>query len=501
MSGTGPPPQGYRWVDGGLEDGAASSRRGRRWWWVGAAALVAVLVLAGAGIWVWRSKPVDGAGGREAAERSAPSNGTPKDLLVSFGLRRQPVAGWQVKNTDLGLPDYAPLGDLFANTGDKAYFLSQFVDLHCAANCRPQAAWVYGVDTRTGARLFDPVPLADFRYAVTCFGNGPGVAVCLKADQPLTAWVIDLDKGKVTYTGPTDLAYSARAGQPEATPIGTRAGQSRLLATVRGQGVHGVGSHAELTWFVPGNGFVAPGDDLVADDLPPPAIALSPSKDGQPDRVFSVVDGKDLTPPAPAGAELSHATVYSDGFAYVYKHPGTHAGGVLFYDVKGKLLADHPFGPAFVTLLNNPAVPIAWSDGAWHVYSAEGKQLSQFPAPEVAPDLRAIGDKLYVNRGDPSQKRWQQWDFLTGQPGATCAGWQLKGTSPAGAGTYVASDGAVLLTETEELSGRFEATDAATCQVLWQTAEDAKLYIWKVGAGLLQTDRGSNIMTWLRPAA
>lgn len=484
---------------GDVDEGrSALSGTSRGWWWVAAAALI-VAVVAGAGIWVYRSKPADIPGAQGSAEHSVPPNGTPQDLLISFPLTRQPVAGWQVKGTDLGLPDSAPLGDLFANTGDKAYFLSQFVDLHCAGNCRPQAAWVYGVDTRTGARLFDPVPLPNFRFAVTCFGNGPAVAVCLKADQPLTAWVIDLDKGKLTYTGPTDIAYSARGEQPEAHPIGTRAGQSRLLATVRGQGAYGVGSHAERTWFVPGNGFASPSDDLVADDIPAPTIAVSPGRGNEPDRVFSVVDGKELTPAAPAGAALSRAVVYNDGFAYVYKNADTRVGGVLFYDVKGKLITDRPFGTSLVKLLNNPAMPIISADGTWHVYSADGRQLSQFQAPEVASDLRTVGTKLYVNLGKPSEKRWQQWDLLTGQPGATCTGWQLKGTSPAGAGTYVASDGAVLLTETEELSGQFQATDAATCQALWQTAPDAKLYIWKVGSGLLQTDQNSNVMTWLRP--
>ncbi|MEG7364390.1 hypothetical protein V5264_32440, partial [Pseudomonas citronellolis] len=62
-------------------------------------------------------------------------------------------------------------------------------------------------------------------------------------------------------------------------------------------------------------------------------------------------------------------------------------------------------------------------------------------------------------------------------------------------------DGANILTETEELSGQFEVTDAATCQVLWQTPADAKLQIWKVGTGLLQIEKGSNVMTWLRPPA
>lgn len=499
MSGAGAPPGGYRWVDSSGSSGPVAQCRRRRWW-VGAAVVVAVLIAVVAW-WMWRPGTGEGHGGQATAGRSAPPLGTPKELLIGFPLNRPLTTVWQSKAAELGLPADAPLGDLFASTGDKAYFLSQFVDLHCSGRCRPQAAWVYGVDTRTGARLFNPVQLPNYQFAVTCFGNGPTTAVCLKADPPLTAWVIDLDQGKLTFTGPTDVAYSAYAGQPEAHPVGTSVGQSRLVSTVRGKGVYGMGSHTERTWFVPGNGFLSPGDNEVADDIPATPIAVSTGGGNDSDRVFSVIDGTDLTPAPPAGAALSRAVVYNGGFAYAYQNPGTRATGVRFYDTKGTLISDRPFGTSFVKLLNNPAMPIIAADGTFQVYTADGRQLSQFAAPEVAPDLRTIGTKLYVNIGEPSQKRWQQFDLMTGQPGPTCTGWQLKGTGPSGGGTYVASDGANILTETEELSGQFEVTDAATCQVLWRTPADAKLQIWKVGTGLLQIEKGSNVMTWLRPPA
>lgn len=498
MSDAGGPPGGYRWVDP-PESAKSPAYRRRRWWWAGTA--VVVVMVVGVTWWVWGSQPGDGHGRGSAAERSAPPIGTPRDLLIDFPLQHPLTPAWQSKAVDLGLPADAPLGDLFASTGDKAYFLSQFVDLHCSRRCRPQAGWVYGVNTRTGSRLFDPLPLPKYQFAVTCFGNGPTGAVCLKADPPLTAWVIDLDQGKVTFTGPTDVAYSAYPGQPEAHPVGTSVGQSRLVTTVRGQGVYGMGPHAERTWFVPGNGFVSPGGNEVADDIPAPTIAVSPGGGNDADRVFSVIDGTDLTPRPPAGAALSRAVVYNGGFAYAYQNSATRATGVLFFDTGGTLITDRSFGTSFVKLLNNPAMPIVSVDGVFQVYTADGKQLSQFAAPEVAPDLRTIGTKLYVNVGQPSQKRWQQFDLPTGQPGSTCTGWQLKGTGPSGGGTYVASDGAAVLTETEELSGRFEVTDVNTCQVLWQTPDGTKLAMWKVGTGLLQADKGSNVMSWLRPAA
>ena len=175
--------------------------------------LVVVVVLVGAGLWVWRSGLTGGHRTGAAAQPWTPPIGTPKDLLVSFSLDRQPVAGWQIGPTDVGLPDYAPLGDLFASSGDKAYFLSESVP-PCPGSCKPQEAWVYGIDTKTGARLFNPVPLPGYQYRVTCFGNGPGVAVCLRGLAPLTAWVIDLERGALTFTGPTDVASSAFPANP-----------------------------------------------------------------------------------------------------------------------------------------------------------------------------------------------------------------------------------------------------------------------------------------------
>ena len=176
--------------------------------------------------------------------------------LVSFSLDRQPVAGWQIGPTDVGLPDYAPLGDLFASSGDKAYFLSESVP-PCPGSCKPQEAWVYGIDTKTGARLFNPVPLPGYVYDVECFGNGPGVAVCLRDLTDLKVWVIDLERGALTFTGPTDLASSA-FGKPEAQTVGTHLGQTRLVATVRDQGVYGRGVARRAHLVCPGQRILQP---------------------------------------------------------------------------------------------------------------------------------------------------------------------------------------------------------------------------------------------------
>ncbi|OBK15106.1 hypothetical protein [Mycobacterium asiaticum] len=457
--------------------------------------MLTVVVLAG-GVAAWRAGLLSGRHtGRDAGLPWQPPIGTPTDLLVPFPLDRQPVAGWQVGPTDVGLPDYAPLGELFAASGDKAYFLSQFVDNFCTTACRPQQAWVYGIDTRTGARLFDPVPLPDYSYDAECFGNGPGVAVCLKTGARLTAWVIDLVHGSLSFTGPTDVGFAALPGRPEAHPAGTHLGQTWLVAAVEGQGVFGVGSHGERTWSVPGDGFFTPMDYRVANDIPAPTLAVSTG--GDPNRVFSVTDGADLTPTAPAGLTLHRAVVYNEGFAYAYRNSQSGETGVLFYDAKGRLVAQRPLGRSTVTLLDNPPMPAVEVDGNIAVYTAAGTPVTQFAAPKPVTDVRTIGAKIYLGLGEPSERRWQQWDLLTGQAGATCSGVDLHGTFPDG--TYVASDGTTIVGGIGLHGERYAAVNMTSCQTMWQTPDDAHVAIWKVGTGLLQRDRDRNTMTWLRP--
>lgn len=499
VSAGGRPAGGFRWVEPAGQP-APSRKRGPRRWWV-AAALVVVVITVGAGVsagvWMWRSGRLGGPGGGDSGQPWTPPIGTPKDLLVSFGLDRQPVAGWQIGPTAAGLPDYAPMGVLFASSGDKAYFLSEFVDDDCSSGCRPQQAWVYGIDTRSGAKLFDPVPLPGYRFRAKCFGNGPGVAVCLRHMSPLTAWVIDLERGVVTFTGPTDVGFDAFPGQPEAHPLGTHLAQTRLLITVAGQGVYGVGPHAERTWFVPGSGVFTPRDYRVADDIPPPTLAVSVGRDTDGDRVFSVGDGTDLTPSAPAGATLRHAMVYNEGFAYTYRNPQTRESGMLFYDSKGRMLAQRPTGQSQVMAPENPPMPAVSVDGNVEVFTAAGKPVTQFPAPQIATEVRTIGTKIYTGVGQPSEQRWQQWDLLTGQSGPICTGVNLYGTPPDG--SYVGSDGTSIVSGVGPVGEQYGAMNMTSCRLMWQTPDGAHVEIWKVGTGLIQRDRDRNTMAWLRP--
>ena len=431
----------------------AARRRSRRWLLGGLVILMVAAVVTVTVRWFGGPRP---GGGHPAAPI-----GTPADLLVAFPLNRQLVPGWRTSAAALGLPPGVGVGNVFATKGSKAYFATD-----CDPNCADHpATWVYGLDTRTGARLFAPVSLVGVvQTQPACYLNGPSVAFCVTTTDRATGEhrfvsVVDLDRGVVAFTGPTDLNTVAEGPKPWVGAVGNYLGESQVVAHVINNGVYGIGQHAELTWFVPGDGqaFV-PYQGLIG-GIPPLTTAVQGPTVADPVfRVFSALDGKDLTPTPPKGTALKRATVYNGGFAYQFEEAGK--SGVLFYDTAGRLMgrqyADH-----YPILVENAALPIILDAPVLRVYTAAGKLLASIPADTAyseAPLFGVIGTKLYAWLGYSRGEHWQQWDLLTGERGITC-GFHLSG--------LVGSDGHVVLAEDE--AGMYVATDMSTCQTLWKT--------------------------------
>jgi hypothetical protein len=445
----------------------AARRRSRRW------LLGAFVILVLGAVITVTVQPI-----RRGSDHPAAPIGTPADLLVSFPLNRQLVPGWRISATAIGLPPGVGVGDVFATNGAKAYF---------ATDCEPSCAdhptsWVYGLDTRTGARLFAPVSLAGVvQTEPACYQNGSSVALCLTTTDRATGEhrivsVVDLDHGVVTFTGPTDLSQVANGSTPSVSPVGNYLGESRVVANVKNKGVYGVGPHAELTWFVPGDGqtFV-PYQGLVG-AIPPLTIAVQgPTVSDPVFRVFSALDGKDLTPTPPKGTVLKRATVYNGGFAYQFEEAGKSAG-VLFYDTTGRLM-DRRYADHYPILVENAAMPIILDALVFRVYTAAGKLLASIPADSAysqSPLFGVIGTKLYAWLGYSGGEHWQQWDLLTGERGITC-GFHLSG--------LVGSDGHVVLAEDEV--AMYVATDMSTCQTLWKTPTRNGL-MQRINTGLIR---------------
>lgn len=511
------PPDGFRWVDpaagqaaptgtpaplrpGEVPDSAGAPRRR---WIVASVAAVVVLVAGLVVVMIWH--PWSGAGANTPDAQTARPHewpvGTPKDLMVPFSLIRQPLPGWRVSAADIGLPPRVRVGDLFASSGAKAYFVAT----HCDDDpCSHPMGWVYGLDTGSGRRLFPPVPMDGFYGGATdCYGNGPSVALCVtegyRQDRPQLVWVIDVERGAVTYTGPTELSAQGQFSTgPRLRAVGNDRGETRLVATVDNKGVYGVGPHAELTWFLPGSGDVPIPNYLADGDIPPMTLALQrrnrSDQTGPRDRVFSVADGKLLPPTAPGGTTLDLAAVYNGGFTYQYQQ-GT-SGGVLFFDSAGREVARQEIG--FAQPMENAALPIfvinPQSKPEWLVYTGGGKLLARLPGDTIAAEFQTIGTKLYVKKSPIGpDESWQQWDLLTGNPGPIC-------TMHLG-GAYIASDGNVIVSQD---TAKIVAIDPSTCQTLWETPSEPdndRVVMWRVSGGLLGRTRRSDSVTSLGPAA
>lgn len=430
---------------------------------------------------------------RHAAARGAdapavpPPIGTPKDLLVSFPLNRQPVPGWQLGPTDIGLPAGVKVGNLFARNGTKAYFVTLE---GCAASCQNPTGWVYGLDTTNGARLFAPLALPGFFGTNSdCHSNGPSVAVCTSRTEgqegklpPPGAWVIDLEHGALTYHGPNTLNPKMTGGT-RLQAVGYQYGPSYLVAANPGEGLHGVGAHAELTWSLPGDWEVF-SPATYAPDIPALTLAAQPPKstdDRRGYRVFSVVDGKDLTPTPPSGTRLEEVALYNGGFAFQFDAGKTT--GTLMYDSTGRQVGrqEGPSESARSYPRQNAAMLTLAVGGALQIYDAAGKLVANIPSGGSSNEFRTIGTKLFAktpgNYGVEAD--WLQWDLLTTQPGPTC-------TMNLGPG-YVGSDGAVLITTRRTDDGsEYVAIDTATCQTLWQIP--GKTWIHKIGTGMIEID-------------
>jgi hypothetical protein len=434
--------------------------------------------------------------------RLRPDTIAPGRLLIGFPLDRVPVQGWRLTNTDIGLPSDVPVGQPITTIGDHAYFVTgcdhDCSGKRCDFNCDDPRGWVYGIDLKTGARLFKPVLLDGFHFDPwyhDCHQNGPSVAICVnytvpKERQSSRAWVLDLDRGMVTYSGNTDLWQDNVIGTPGPyiQSVGNPRGQTRMVASVAGKGVYGVGPRAELTWFVPGSGhLVTP--VFVADDGSPVMLATQiPTADDPRYRVFSVIDGAERTPTPPPGTTLKRAIVYTGGFAYQYEAGNTV--GVLFYDLAGHLLARRELKG--YNLMEATTVPIVLDQPVFRVYAPDGREVATLPAAfayHKAPVFWAMGNDLYLLLDesatlDQSWRDWQQWHLDTGRPGSTCHH-QFARTS------YIGSDGRIVLFLDEDVrEATVVAIDVATCQTRWRIPQPDKRRIEQLGTALVDVRPG-----------
>ncbi|WP_231643945.1 hypothetical protein [Mycolicibacterium baixiangningiae] len=431
--------------------------KGDRPLWLKAWSILGVILLALVGC----------AGTTEGAPQAPSLPKLPQQVLLSASMRQEPVPGWTVTVDNLGLPAgtvVRPVG----NIGDRGIFLG----------ITEEDWWLLGIDVTSGERSFGPLQLGSAGDATdfNCYVNGPPRVLCVRQgpdpSAPSTAWVVDTSAGKLTYDGPTDLRVAMTQGHPRLEQVGDYA-----VAAVTGEGVHGVGARAEVTWFVPGDGILPTQFTRPGRDTAPSTLAVQGSGKVA-DVVFSVVDGQVVDPAVSHGVQLGRAVVYPGGFGYEFVPADDFTKDqVAFFDDTGSKLAE----PSVHGKLDSGSVdiPMIAAERSREVITLDGRQLLELPPSKPATSARLIGSWFYL-AADPENRVWQQFDLDTGDAGKTCEGESLGAY-------YLASDGevAVALGDRSPAQG----VDLATCEVLWSipgSAPNEAKEVWKVNTTLVQ---------------
>lgn len=398
----------------------------------------------------------------------------------------RPVPGWTARVGDVGLPP----GSTFASSPDATWSQPLVGDLGPRGFLlarTPDAAgsqwWLIGIDAHTGGRLFAPVRLDAATTSPSCFLNGPDAVLCLRdGDQGGTAWVVDTRSGVVTFTGPTDLRTSSGALRV------TQAG-SYAVAQTTGQGVFGIGPHAETTWFVPGKGQVMKRLSG-ATNVAPTALAAQDAG-GDQTTVFSLVDGKVVSPELDAGLRPLSAVVYPGGFAVevVDSQRKSIPDGIEFFDDVGRKLGRADVSSFLST--TSMDIPIVESAPESVVFSPAGEKLADIFRFTPGDTALLIGTTLFAD-GQSMDHDPQQYDLTTGSKGKAC-----KVTLS----SYIATDGkvAIFQSDTPNVGLVTKAVDLATCDVLWTIESPFGSFrdVWRIDTSLIQLSDDGNELTSL----
>ncbi len=441
----------------------------RRRWLIGVALLTVVAAILTTGFIVRKVKDQ-----RQAAKFAAVAPWLPKQpLLLTSSMRRKPVTGWKITAGQLGPPPRTTFY-LVGNIGDRALFTWHSAD---------DKGWLAGIDVGRGRPLFAPVQLAaEGKPSFECLINGPNMVVCIQdndPDKPVRAWVVDTEHGTVLFDGSTELRLRNAEGHDQLYQIG-----DYLVATVVGEGIYGVGRHAERTWFVPGSGFLGSDPDVWNRDTAAPVLAVGSGSDYK-QVVFSLADGTVMHPSIPADAKFVGAVVYPNGVGYDYGGSRGEPRHVVFFDNSGKELGrSETDGSINGSSLD---VPMVLTETKVVVLTVNGRKLLEFPRPQGEglrremkwkPDVEArlIGTDLFVT-GDVLKKSYRRYDLRTGKPGKTCDR-EVVGRP------YAGSDGNVAVGYGR--GGPVRAVDLKTCEKLWSLPLPLHSKVDRVNTTLLQ---------------
>lgn len=292
--------------------------------------------------------------------------------------------------------------------------------------------------------------------------------------MPSRAWLVNADSGALLYDGPTELRLTTTQREPVVEQAGVYA-----VATVNGEGVHGIGLRTELTWFVPGSGLLSQQRDWQHDTPPQPIAVQGGAASSPADVVFSVADGRVVKPTVPQAEQLGLAFAYPGGFGYEYSSSDGYTWDrVALFDSSGRNLGASDLKGTILT--GSRDIPLVQGTTSDVVFTLDGRKLLELPKSTAMPYTRVIGDRLLVEAGQDRERSWQQFDLRTGKALKTC---DVEGLGY----YYIASDGDVAVISGDRTPAR--AIDLDTCEQLWsfpgETQSEGK-DVWRVDTTLVQ---------------
>jgi hypothetical protein len=323
------------------------------------------------------------------------------------------------------------------------------------------------------------VALNNTALTPACFINGPAV-VCIVDDQrTATAWVIDRQTGKLIHTGPTDVRLIT--GKLEAAQAG-----NYLVAATEGQGLFGVGTNAETTWFVPGAGIV--GDHT--DDV----VLEGGSREGSV-TMISLKDGRVLNPEFPEGADMHTSAFFDDGFAAEFSEP-RGLSFFQFFDTAGRLVSNNRVPGLFIGGSTGNVTAIVQKDG-FGIFGPSGDKLLDVGG-ERPNGMQLIGTTLWVGEtSDANAAHFQSYDLRTGDKGKSCAFNAING--------YLGTDGSVFVRapSNQKSDDLAQAYDLATCNEVWSIPRTggSSGEVTRIGDTLVQlSNDGTGLMSLVAPS-